>query len=274
VYRWSGSAWQLLGGGVVPGGADTNNISAGLALDGSGAPVVSWMSLVYVDGSTYWWTAKVARLSRDGWEVLPGFHPDGRAAGNVSSVALVDGVPYLACNEAAKPGSAGAPTAVVLRRWDGAAWQTALETGLQGLPSLGVAGGRAALSVAVVTASEIPSSGTIHVFTREPAGAWGEIVALARPVDAVIWDHRWELPAAVAPGPTDAVVVRTDAGALRMDFRRPAEEWSSWGTPRLAGARQVWPAIVEGYDGMYRVAHVERGAESDWLELTTYNLAP
>ncbi|BDG03954.1 Ig-like domain-containing protein [Anaeromyxobacter oryzae] len=275
VFRWSGSAWVALGGGPLPGTADTNNGSPRVVLDASGAPVVSWMSLVVVDvaSSNYWWTASAARLSGGTWQVLPGFHPDGRQAYDGPSVALVDGVPYLACNEGPKPGSDGPSASVVLRSWDGSAWQPALETGLKGLPALSAAGGRAVLSVAVITPSYTPTTGAVRVFTREPAAAWSEVTALAHSVDSALWDGRWEVPVAVAPGPADAVVVRTDAGALRMDFRLPGGYWQVWNTPALADARQVWPAIAADGDGLYRVAHVERGADADWLEVSMLRLA-
>jgi hypothetical protein len=266
VFGWTGSGWESLGAPAEASGA----LQPHLVIDPVGAPIVAWIVPVPHGESPARLEARVARLAAGSWTPLAGFHPAGQHAFGTASVATLDGVAYVACWEGpvVPDGTGGS---VVVRSWDGTAWQPAFDTGVKGDPDLRTSvDGRAAL--AVTLAPELGTlAGAVRVFSRPATGAWGEVAALARAVDTAVYDAGYlESTVGAVPGPVDAAVARIASGRMVVDFRRPGDTfWSVWGPPFVPGSHQAWPAVDGSADGTYRFARVERAGADDYLVVSS-----
>lgn len=119
VKRWTGSSWQLVGGGSVNQDAEHGVLSGSLALDGSGRPVVAWDE---GDEETFEQRSVfVKRWTGTAWELVGG--------GDVNALPLAFG-PSLVLDGSDRPilsfleraGSAD-PGLVYVQAFDGTAWQ-------------------------------------------------------------------------------------------------------------------------------------------------------
>lgn len=119
VWRWSGSAWQPLGGPMSAAGGRVDAVTPSLALDAQGGPVVAWSESQASASSLY-----VRRWNGSAWEpvgeALSATAAGGTPSATRPSLALdKKGAPVVAWEEADAVGV----RQVHVRRWDGSAWK-------------------------------------------------------------------------------------------------------------------------------------------------------
>jgi hypothetical protein len=115
LRRWSGTAWIEIAGSATGGGISGtpgSSLVPSLALDGSRAPIVSWVEQPMVDYAAY-----LRRFDGNAWAELDG-------SGHGTGISGSSGIPVLGISANGQPIVAWSDSSHVInvRRWDGAAW--------------------------------------------------------------------------------------------------------------------------------------------------------
>ncbi|MBI4575862.1 MAG: hypothetical protein HY722_06320 [Planctomycetes bacterium] len=185
LRRWTGSAWEELGGSATGGGVSATpgqSQMPSVVVDSLGRPVVAWL-----EGDPRSREVRLARWDGRAWTGLGGSSgPGGLSLGPTGE----DYRPALALDAADRPAVAWSnldPTGawqVYLRRFDGTAWVELAGSGSgPGLSATPGASRFADLAVDAATANPVvvwsdtsgPSSGWETYLRRWDGGAWVEV---------------------------------------------------------------------------------------------------
>jgi hypothetical protein len=121
LRRWSGIAWDEIGGSATGGGVSQDPVSAtapAVAIGTGGAPFVAFVvaEITNTMQLRYWNASSWAAL---GATVLPGDNNSGSGAGVPSAALTSLGMPAVAWSESTGTLNKGQ---IVVSRWDGSAW--------------------------------------------------------------------------------------------------------------------------------------------------------
>jgi hypothetical protein len=163
VWRWNGSGWSMLGGGLK-GNSSSSVSGIRLALDAAGNPVVAWS-----EGGPGSLAAYMRRWNGSAWDAIP--MPSQTYPGEV----IIDesGAPVLDV-----PAWNGTALSTQLQRWNGSSWAT-LGNPISLYP--GATDSR-------VTALALDGQGRLTALIGEPEAAGGSTVFYIRRWNVGAWE--------------------------------------------------------------------------------------
>lgn len=131
IARWNGATWAALAGGIT-GGVTFPSVHALCVFDeGDGPKLFAGGQFVNAGGVA---TGSLARWDGGGWTTVGQGLSAGPAVGIVHALAVFDRGDGPALYVAGGFALAGQGGNLSIARWDGAAWDTTVHTGLHGLP--------------------------------------------------------------------------------------------------------------------------------------------
>jgi len=259
LRRWTGTAWQELGGSGSPGGVSASGATASgrpaLGTDAAGNPIVAWTQAVTGGVNQIY----LKRWSGSAWTELGGSATDGGLSSSPDTSA--SDMPVLATDAAGNPVVAwrtGAFLAgeIYLKRWNGSAW---IELGGS------AAGGGVTSSGTLCTAPSL----ALDAIGR-PSLAWQRIVSGSWEICLRRWDGAsWTQLGGSATG--------GGLSSTAQDSQSPSLAVSASGDPIVAWVESVTPQPeiwVRRWDGAAWSGVAGSGSGGGVSATATQSLAP